>query len=175
MKRTAGLAILTLVTVAGLVPAAAASPPRALAFPGARGGTGAGATGGTRLWVAHYRDHTQQNFAQAAVASPDGSTVFVTGSSGLEHIVTIAYNAATGSRKWLAVYRGRRPSEQTQSVAASPDGQKVFVASPVASSSGGPFIATLAYDAATGAALWTRFAKGTADARPGSAASGTSR
>src|SRR5262249_58666942 len=34
----------------GLVPAAAASPQRALAFPGARGGTGAGATGGTRLW-----------------------------------------------------------------------------------------------------------------------------
>ena len=273
MKCTAGLAALAVVTVAGFAPATAPSPQRALASAAAV--TSSGAPGGTKLWVASYRDHVQLNFGQAVVASPDGSTVFVTGVSsdpftGLGHTTTVAYNAATGARRWvaryyglgvsgplaiamspdgsrlfiaggttppgaalptrfaivaydpstgamlwarhpfgdgeatavtvspdsavvyatgtigdfidgrgsvatfaysaatgtrewLAVYHGLRPSAVSQSVAATPDGQRVFVSSPVTSSSGSPLIATLAYDAATGAALWTRLAAGTAD------------
>src|SRR5215472_14629896 len=278
MKRIAGLAGLAVVTVAGLAPGTALPPQRALASAGLRAAAGTGVAGGTRLWVARFRDHTQQNRAQAVVTSPDGSTAYVTGLSGtdtgLSHIATVAYNAATGTRRWvaryfglgvsgptsvaispdgsrlfvagfttppgsalptrfavvaynastgamlwarhpfsngtamsvtvspdsatvyatgtigdqvdgrgsvatfafdaatgarrwLAVFHGMRPSAIAQSFAASPDGQKVFVVSPVTSSSGNRFLATLAYDAATGAAVWTRFANGTADAPEG--------
>ena len=272
MKRIARLAALALVTIAGLAPAAALSPQRALASAGTRAAT---STGGTKRWATSYRDHIQENSAQAVVASPDGSAVFVTGiaydpSTGLGHattvaydaatgarrwvaryyglgvsaplsiaispdgsrlfiagdttpqgsalptrfaivaydsgtgamlwaqhpfgsglataltvspdsavvyasgtvgdfidglgsVATFAYNAATGTREWLAVYHGLRPRAEAQSVAASPDGQRVFVSSPVTSSSGSPLIATLAYDPATGAALWARLAAGTAD------------
>src|SRR6516164_3960481 len=79
MKRTVGLAALALVTVAGLAPATALSPQRASASTGTPAVTGTGAAGGTKLWAATYRDHVQLNSAQAVVASPDGSTVFITG------------------------------------------------------------------------------------------------
>jgi len=275
MKRTVGLAALALVTVAGLAPATALRAARAVAETTVASSS---VPGGTRLWAASYRDHVQQNSGQVVVASPDGSTTYVTGLSGtdtgLAHIVTVAYNAATGTRhwvaryyglgvsgptsmaispdgstlfvagfttppgsafptrfavvaynastgatlwarhpfnagdamsvavspdsatvyatgtigdqvdgrgsvatfaynaatgarKWLAVFHGMRPSAVAQSAVASPDGQKVFVISPVISSSGSRFLATLAYDATTGAALWTRFATGTADTPDG--------
>jgi sugar lactone lactonase YvrE len=274
---TATIAGLTL-TVTGTGAATALAPQQALASTGVRAAPGASAAGGARLWVARFRDHDQQNDAQAVVTSPDGSTAYVTGLSGTDtgqsHITTVAYHAATGTRRWvaryfglgvsgptsvaispdgsrlfvagftvppgsalptrfavvaynastgamlwaqhpfnsgtatsvavspdsatvyatgtigdqvdgrgsvatfafdaatgarrwLAVFHGMRPSAVAQSVAASPDGQKVFVLSPVTSSSGNRFLATLAYGAATGAAVWTRFASGTADTPEG--------
>jgi PQQ-like domain len=277
MKGAAGLAALAVITVAGLTPATALSPQRALAAAGARA-VSAGVPRGTRLWTASYRDHSQQNSGQAVAASPDGSTVYITGSSGtdtgLAHITAVAYNAATGARRWvahyyglgvsgpsamaispdgsrlfiagfttpvgsafpnrftvvafdartgallwarnpfsdglatsvtvspdsatvyatgiigdqvdglgtvatfaydaatgarrwLARYHGQRPSSVSQSVAASPDGHSVFVTSPVNSSSGGRFLVTLAYDAATGATRWTRLANGTVETPEG--------
>src|SRR5215467_14934119 len=102
MKRTTGLAALAVITVAGLAPAAALSPQRALAS----AGIGASTPGGTRLWAASYRDHTQQNYPNAVVASPDGSTVFITGQSGQAHFTTVAYSAATGARRWVARFYG---------------------------------------------------------------------
>jgi hypothetical protein len=276
MRRTAGLAALAVIAVAGLAPATALSPSRAAASAdpstGAPGGANAALRGGAKLWAASYRDHTQQNYGQTVVASPDGSTVYVTGTSGLGHVTTVAYNAATGARRWvaryyglgvsgplsmaispdgarlfiggyteppgaalpnrfaivaydastgtllwashpfdrpglatsvavspdgstvfatgvignlsdtggyvttfaydaatgtrrwLASYRGTTPSADAQSVAVSPDGREVFVTSPVTSSSGSQSLVTLAYDAATGAARWTRLASGTVDA-----------
>src|SRR5215472_1839085 len=272
MKRIAVLAALAVVTVAGFAPAKALSPQRALAS-AAGAVTSTSAPGGTKLWAASYRDHTQGNYPNAVVASPDGSTVFVTGGSGQAHFTTVAYNAATGARRWVArfyglghsqplsnalspdgselfvvgysesagfavpghlvivaynagtgamlwvqhpfnrnsvatsaavspdgstlyvtgvvanrsgtggyvatfaydaatgtrrwqaSYRGSLPSNTTQAVAASPDGREVFVVGPVKDASGSPFIVTLAYGAATGAALWTRIVKGTTGER----------
>jgi len=266
MRRTAGLAGLAIITVAGLAPATALPPPQALAAARA-----ASVPGGTRLWAASYRDHTQQNYPQAIVASPDGSTVYVTGRSNLAHFTTVAYDAATGARRWvarfyglgysqplsmaispdgselfvagftepagfslpdrfaivaynastgamlwvhlpfqagvgasvavspdgstvyvtgviasrsgpgevatfaydaatgarrwLASYRGARPSFEPQAVASSPDGREVIVTSTVTGSSGSPFNAVLAYNAATGTSLWTRFVRGTSGGR----------
>ena len=96
MKRTAGLAALAVITVAGFAPATALSPQRALAS-AARASASASVPGGTQLWAASYHGNAQRNHAVAAAASPDGATVFVTGLTGLAHFSTVAYNAATGT------------------------------------------------------------------------------
>jgi outer membrane protein assembly factor BamB len=74
--------------------------------------------------------------------SPDGSTVFTTGSSG-----TIAYDAATGTPLWTAA--------GGSSIAAAPDGSAVYVvgATPVGTSTRTAYLTT-AYNAAGGATLW---------------------
>src|SRR6266568_2533368 len=105
----------------------------------------------------------------AVLASPDGSTAYVTGLSGtdtgLAHIVTVAYNAATGTRRWVARYHGLGVSGPT-SVAISPDGSRLFVAgftTPPGSALPTRF-AVVAYNASTGAMLWAQhpFSNGTA-------------
>jgi PQQ-like domain len=95
--------------------------------------------------------------AVAAAASPDGSTVYVTGLTGLAHFSTLAYNAATGAPAWTATFYGRGYS-QPSAMAVSPDGSKVFVTgftTPPGACCADQFV-TVAYDAATGARLWAR-------------------
>jgi DNA-binding beta-propeller fold protein YncE len=89
--------------------------------------------------------------------SPDGTRVFVTGTSSEENrdpdFTTLAYDALTGSQRWVAHYDGPSDSaEHAVDLAVSPDGTKVFV-------TGDSFditrdYATVAYDASTGAELW---------------------
>src|SRR5256885_10347870 len=81
------------------------------------------------------RYNGQGNFGDAATAlrvSPDGSTVFVTGSSGASSYendyATVAYNATTGAQLWVERYNG--PSgldDQATALAVSPSGSTVFV------------------------------------------------
>ena len=123
---------------------------------------------GAMLWVQH--PFNRNSVATSAAVSPDGSTVYVTGevanrSGNGGYVATFAYDAATGTPRWTASYRGNLPGNTVQRVAVSPDGREVFVVSPVEDSSGSPFIVTLAYDAATGAGLWTRIVKGTTGER----------
>ena len=156
MKRIAVLAALAVVTVAGFAPAKALSPQRALAS-AAGAVTSTSAPGGTKLWAASYRDHTQGNYPNAVVASPDGSTVFVTGGSGQAHFTTVAYNAATGARRWVARFYGLGYS-QPFSTALSPDGSELFV---VGQSESAGFavpghLVIVAYNANTGAMLWVQ-------------------
>ena len=111
------------------------------------------ATTGARLWLAQYSPAGAGPNKPAAIAvSPDGSTVFVTGSTlsagGASSYLTIAYNAATGARDWVdnsGVTGGGR------AVTTSPDGSTVFV-------TGAPGVFgspdTVALSAATGATLW---------------------
>jgi outer membrane protein assembly factor BamB len=155
MKRTAGLAALAIVTVAGFAPATALSPQRALASAATRASSSAGVPGGTQLWASKYHGNDQQNHAVAVAASPDGAAVFVTGITGLAHFSTVAYNAATGATRWTATFYGRGYS-QPSAMAVSPDGSKVFVTgytSPPGACCPDQFV-TVAYDAATGARLW---------------------
>lgn len=83
------------------------------------------------------------------VVSPDGSTVFVGGSSG-----TVAYNAATGAQLWLDAYKQAYDRDPV-SLAVSPDSATVYVASSgSAPGSGGAHYWTAALSATTGAQLW---------------------
>jgi DNA-binding beta-propeller fold protein YncE len=84
---------------------------------------------GARKWLARY--HSPGNGGAAVVASPDGGTVFVTGSTSGIHgsaYLTIAYNATTGGRLWLARHTGpgNNPDEAT-AAALSPDGSTLYV------------------------------------------------
>jgi PQQ-like domain len=112
---------------------------------------------GARLWAARY-DGPDKNFddASALIVSPDGSKVFVTGTSsrGLYDFATLAYDAATGSQLWIARYNsGCCGDNYAKALGVSPDGSKVFVTGWGGSTSN-PDYATVAYDATTGDQLW---------------------
>lgn len=154
------------VALTGLV--VAAGPPVLAAA--AAGGTVRGATGGARLWAARYRVPGKDPDSQAAgvVASPDGKTVFVTGSSAGNaawhgasdgyDLATVAYDGATGHRLWAARYRGPLGGGTlAAAIAISPGGSTVFVTGQVQDAGGGPSAyVTAAYDAATGTQLWAQ-------------------
>jgi lipocalin len=130
--------------------------------------SGAGASpsgGGTQRWAAGY-DKGTPAFSYAVGASPDGTTVFVSGTSiyGSDspgHAATLAYDASTGAEKWVATYSSSsNPGQDDRAtrVAVSPNRSKVFVTgeSSCSNCSGSSFQgwSTVAYDASTGAQLW---------------------
>src|SRR5262249_53109225 len=93
------------------------------------------------------------------VVSPDSSTVYVTGSTHgtFDAYTTVAYNTTTGALRWKRVYDGPGNNDPT-AIDISPDGSKVFVTganlkTPTGSDTD---IATIAYNAATGATIWTK-------------------
>ena len=109
-------------------------------------------TGVTR-WVARFNGSaTGDDNANALAVSPDGATLFVTGTvadaAGSDY-VTIAYDVGTGNKRWIARYRGTGAYNFGYAIAVSPDGSRVFVSG---EASGGQN--TVAYDAATGTQLW---------------------
>jgi outer membrane protein assembly factor BamB len=117
---------------------------------------------GARLWV---RSFPSNSSATALVVSPDGSTVYVTGSQDgspdpifYGEYLTAAYDTATGAARWTARYRGPASGlgGPARDVAVSPDGAKVIVTGDNSSASPGsqPEFATVAYDSGTGAQVW---------------------
>lgn len=122
------------------------------------------ATGG-RLWVARYNGPAEGGDEASSVAvSPNGATVYVTGTSRgtnrrtyPEDYATIAYDAATGHRRWVARYNGPANSyDQANSVTVGPGGGRVFVTGVSLGSTSHADYATIAYRAATGARLWVK-------------------
>jgi DNA-binding beta-propeller fold protein YncE len=108
------------------------------------------ATTGAQLWqVVYYGAKGAQPIPGAIALSPDGSRLFVTGTAYStccqQHLVTIAYDAASGARLWTA--RGPATGAGPLTIAASPDGSAVFVASDAQ-------FAIVSYDAASGVQLW---------------------
>jgi len=120
------------------------------------------ASTGAQLWSASYIGPANGHDGAAALAvSPDGRTVFVTGSSAGAHTgadyATVAYNAGTGAQLWVARYsglggRGGIPT----AIAVSPGGRTVFVSGTSHGVDAGFDCATVAYAAATGAQVWAR-------------------
>ena len=117
------------------------------------------ATGAT-MWRSYYDGHYhRQDSAVAVVASPDGSLVFVTGrsqgSSTHEDFATVAYDASTGAQRWVTRFKG--PYDDIPfDIGVSPDGSKVFVAGRSDTFQSIPDYRTVAYDASTGAQVWTK-------------------
>jgi outer membrane protein assembly factor BamB len=107
---------------------------------------------GAQAWVAHYTGPAKDSTATSVVVSPDGSTVYVTGTSGARpangvaytRIVTIAYSAATGSPLWRANYGVRKQNTSAVALAVSPDGTTVFVTG-TSQRRHGSYLATVAY------------------------------
>jgi hypothetical protein len=112
---------------------------------------------GSEIWVARYNGPGNSfDSAEALGVHPDGSLVFVTGTSGggtSDNYATIAYDAATGAERWVARYSGPAGNDIPVALGVSPDGSTVFVTG--YSFRGGIYdYATVAYDAATGAEQW---------------------
>jgi len=166
-------AAVTAGAVLGTLALAGASAPQAAGAPRA---AGAPVAPGTQLWVSRYngpgRDFDE---AAAVAASPDGQTVFVTGSSvgagpsSTSQYATVAYQASTGAQRWVRRYDNPGGTvDNVVSVAVS-SGGLVFVtgaswlASPQDRTAPSEYV-TIAYSAGTGARLWARhYQNGSAD------------
>lgn len=115
---------------------------------------------GAQLWTTHYDGPGGLDVAAAIAVSPDGSTLFVAGTTGdlgaLDY-VTLAYDSATGARLWKRRFSSPLgiSRDEAAALAVSPDGSSVFV---TGAADGGPAESdylTVAYDAASGQQLWT--------------------
>jgi hypothetical protein len=104
------------------------------------------ATTGAQLWARTYAGQGATSIA----ASPDRTTVYVTGESHFNY-GTLAYNARTGARLWARFYGSRRRIDGASSVAVSPGGRVVVTGT----SHGYDYYATVAYSPA-GDQLWAR-------------------
>jgi DNA-binding beta-propeller fold protein YncE len=127
---------------------------------------------GAGLWAASYHGPgTGSDRALAVAVSPDGSEVFVTGQSSngtgsTTGFATVAYDASTGAQLWVARYDGPVAGiDRAVAVAVSPAGSTVFVTGSSLGQNGSASYTTLAYQAATGATVWTqRYNQGTRNA-----------
>jgi DNA-binding beta-propeller fold protein YncE len=118
------------------------------------------ASNGRELWVATYGRAATFDGAGFVLASPDGSTVFVTGQSTgrtrADDYATVAYSASTGDQLWVARYNGPGDSvDAARRLAIDPDGSTLYVTGESVGKSEGFDYATVAYDSATGTRLWT--------------------
>jgi sugar lactone lactonase YvrE len=123
--------------------------------------------GGTRLWVQRFTGRTGRTaFGSGVAASPDGSVVYVTGTTGQQltgkarAYTTVAYSAATGAMLWQVHFQGANShfpfggfDSRLPFIKVSPDGSTVFVVGAIKDNVN--FYLILAYNAHTGAQLWT--------------------
>jgi WD40 repeat protein len=110
----------------------------------------------THLWFSRY--NYGHDVAFSVAVSPDGTRVFVTGSSNDDY-ATVAYDASNGAQLWAARYNGpANGQDDAAALAVSPDGTKVFVTGTSARVDGSTTVndyATVAYAASSGAQLWS--------------------
>ncbi len=105
---------------------------------------------GAQEWVNRYNGpKNSEDIATSLAVAPNGATVYVTGSSGLNY-ATVAINAATGARQWV----NRQTAGAASSVAVGPGGNVVYVTGTSGSDGDGTSIGTLALTAATGTRKW---------------------
>ena len=79
---------------------------------------------GHQLWLASYRTPKMDDNAAGLAVSPDGSTVYVTGTSIANYntpadYATVAYNAGTGAQLWAARYAVTGAQNNAAGVVAS--------------------------------------------------------
>jgi hypothetical protein len=97
--------------------------------------------------------------------SPDGGSVFVTGTLSLSNggvkEGTVAYSTRDGATLWSARWDGISPNDLSAGIVAADT--RVFVSATSAKGTRGNDYTTIAYDAATGTQLWTRLYDGAGD------------
>jgi hypothetical protein len=123
---------------------------------------------GRVLWVRRYAGPGGgRDVAESVVASPDGSSVFVTGyslgQSTSYDFATIAYDARTGTRIWLRRYDGpQHDADEALCMAITLDGRFLYVAGFAEETSEfSTDYTTIAYAPATGAIVGKRVYDGT--------------
>jgi DNA-binding beta-propeller fold protein YncE len=110
----------------------------------------AAATGNQR-WLRYYTKVPGE--AASVAVSPDGKTVYATGSAG-SSALTVAYQAA-GTLKWATGYKTPYAGFAAGSqIVAGPGGGAVYVGGKASNKSGHLDVATFAYRAATGQRMW---------------------
>lgn len=115
---------------------------------------------GKRRWLRYY-SKADRAVATSVAVSPDGKTVyatgsaFATGSAGRNpSVLTVAYRAA-GTLKWATRYDNPYPGgDGGGQIVAAPGGTAVYVVGTAINKHGHRDTATFAYDAATGKQLW---------------------
>jgi DNA-binding beta-propeller fold protein YncE len=119
---------------------------------------------GTELWVAIYDGPVHGVDSGGDLeASPDGTVLYVSGTSDQitsPDFITVAYDTATGAQVWVGTYDG--PTNETDygcCMDLSPDGTTVAMTG-VSLRLGIPQLATVEFDASTGAILWAARNKG---------------
>jgi WD40 repeat protein len=126
---------------------------------------------GKKLWAPRYNGPANGNeYGEAITVSPDGKSVYITGgshgSTTGRDFATIRYRAATGRQLWVRRYNGPGNLDDSPTgLAVTPDNATVVVtgASPGTGGQNDLKWATIAYNANTGAARWTkRFGLGSA-------------
>jgi len=127
---------------------------------------------GEERWNSRYDGPASSSDIPVALAvSPDGRTLFVTGSSESDY-ATVAYDTVTGLERWIARYDYQSGLDTASALALSPDGSRLFVtgSSRRWDTYRQPNYATLAYDAATGEQLWSERYEGPASGKEMAAA-----
>lgn len=127
---------------------------------------------GTARWTSHYTGPSSRSEPTSIAASPTGNTVFVTGASDVpglgDDYATVAYNAFTGAQRWVTRYNGGGViTDFSHSIVVSAGGRVYVMYSIGLQENTGPgnHDALAAYDAATGAPIWSkRYAMGFARA-----------
>lgn len=116
---------------------------------------------GAELWAKRYDGPDHSNDAASSLAvSPDGLSVFVTGTSlsftTSFDFVTIAYAAETGVKAWQHRYNGGTSGiDEPAALAVAPNGSIVFVTG-LSGSTHNFDMETVAYATASGVRLWKR-------------------
>lgn len=120
------------------------------------------AGGGTQGWNATWRTGAPAS-SQAVAVAPDGSTVFVTGSTEFGpdgDSGTLAYDARTGEKRWADSYPAGPGRGSGHAITVSPNGKRVYVAGsvscPTCSTGSDDAIFVNAYNAANGDLLWSK-------------------
>jgi DNA-binding beta-propeller fold protein YncE len=119
------------------------------------------ATTGATRWTSRFEGTHDYDRPGAVAISPDGKTVFVTGTThlpgGASVMLTMAHAAADGRELWRTVHDGPGELDNGRAMVVSPDGTEIYVA---ASSETAPGQANdldflvAGYDAASGRELF---------------------